>query len=661
MTWAVVYDSNTGSDFAPTAGPVGAGQILVNGWKDVSGNIWSTASGNLQAIGTGSPAYVNSLLVRPSGESTTDQRMLITLPAGALSTGTSVSIIALLRCSGQGGNSLTGYLVYLDYQATPNVILYRLDANNGLHQLGSTQTFSYNNSHSYSLDASITGTTLAVTVTDVTGSSVVVNNYTQTDATYASGQQGLAIGYANSGGTAGTHVEASRVQTYKPQSLTLSPTQGEFNSAVAVTATGFGTSWTSGTTFSATGGTGASVDTNSVNVGAQTANITIHTGTASGTLTIGDSTDALTASFVVAAAVNDQGFYWSPNNWYLNGSSYALTNCVGAYFIFQFTGTSATLLFDTSALGSNALYLRVSVDGGAFVDTNISGTSSLSLCSGLANTAHTIVCYYRGSTATVDGWNTPTIGLKITGMQMSSGATTAAPATKSKNMLVYGDSRVCGWNILSNASTAAAQDATSALAFALAQAFNAELGVKAFPGSDLTTVGTTNIPGVYIPNDDADSSWNKYFSGQNLLVNGQFPTPPDYIFILDMGVNGRAVAQGTYQAAAQGFLTALRAAAPSAKIIAMQGSVDGYQATAWLNAWSAYQLATPDGACYLLPLNLGLSASEISALDINNSSATYLTTDGNHTDRYGTDLLKAHLVQAVQQKLSPAGAAIIGS
>jgi hypothetical protein len=83
-------------------------------------------------------------------------------------------------------------------------------------------------------------------------------------------------------------------------SFALSPGNGTATIALGVLATGTNTSWTGGTTFSVTGGSGAVISEVTVDATHQTAGFTLNPGVTSGTLTIGDSTDSATASFSVA-------------------------------------------------------------------------------------------------------------------------------------------------------------------------------------------------------------------------------------------------------------------------------------------------------------------------------------------------------------------------
>jgi hypothetical protein len=399
------------------------------------------------------------------------------------------------------------------------------------------------------------------------------------------------------------------------------------------------------------GGTGASVTTNAVNVSAQTASVTINTGTACATLTISDSTDSATATILALVPVNSAGFYFSPHNWYLSGSSFAATNCAGSYFYFKFSGTSAVLNLDQSTFsaGSFLTVLRVSVDGGPVTNTTITGTTAtITLGTGLANTTHTITAWVVSRGFGVDSWTTtplPSNAIKILGMTVSSGATMSAPTVRTKTAIFYGDSRVEGAGTVGGL-----QDATVVAAAYIAEALNCEYSIRAFSGMGYSLGGDTNVPPLFTPASDTGSSWNKFFAGTSLLSAGQFTLQPDYVFVLNLGVNDAALGQTntTIQAAVQGFIGAARSAAPNANIFINATSYDGYAGTPIAAAYSAVQ-STPDPKLYLLPVNL--SAAERAAIDIGNSIATYLTSDGKHPTSWGQALIAARLMKSVQQIL----------
>src|SRR5579862_2835908 len=85
MPWTPIYDSQTNSDFAGSVSPVGAGQVLVNGWTDVNGGVWSIGSSYLSSHASvlDETAFLTNFLVRPPAEDTTDQRMVLQLAANS--------------------------------------------------------------------------------------------------------------------------------------------------------------------------------------------------------------------------------------------------------------------------------------------------------------------------------------------------------------------------------------------------------------------------------------------------------------------------------------------------------------------------------------------------------------------------------------------------
>lgn len=94
--------------------------------------------------------------------------------------------------------------------------------------------------------------------------------------------------------------------------FSIQPASIAVNATNKVLAVGRGTAWTSGTTFSATGGTGASATVVSVNVAAQTALVTLVAGSVKGALTMANSTDAGTTTVNVVNAPK-------PNRKWFNG------------------------------------------------------------------------------------------------------------------------------------------------------------------------------------------------------------------------------------------------------------------------------------------------------------------------------------------------------
>lgn len=85
-------------------------------------------------------------------------------------------------------------------------------------------------------------------------------------------------------------------------SFAVQPASISVGSTSVALAVGRGTAWATGTTFSSSGGTGASATVVSVNVANQTALVSVVAGSSLGPLTISNSTDASTATVNVVKA-----------------------------------------------------------------------------------------------------------------------------------------------------------------------------------------------------------------------------------------------------------------------------------------------------------------------------------------------------------------------
>jgi titin len=188
-------------------------------------------------------------------------------------------------------------------------------------------------------------------------------------------------------------------------SFTCSPSTSTNAQSVTYTLTGSSTSWTGGTTFNISGITGASITSQSVNTGAQTASVTVLLdNTHTGTLTFADSTDSATATSAVTLAV--PGAPTSPvctpgnaQNVLTWGtpSSGGLTATYNVYRGTTPGGESPTALAtlisgltytDTTAVNGTAYYYTikaVNVTGIGVASAEVHGTPSASLTAGTAS------------------------------------------------------------------------------------------------------------------------------------------------------------------------------------------------------------------------------------------------------------------------------------
>lgn len=288
----------------------------------------------------------------------------------------------------------------------------------------------------------------------------------------------------------------------------------------------------------------------------------------------------VTAAGSTAIAPNAAGLFYSPYNWYRNGSSYAETVNPGAYVKFAFTGTSLTINVDVTplsgasapAISYPALY--VSIDGGQWSTVNLTSSSSaVSLASALAGGTHYAFVGYKGAEGmnginNVDRWTTPVQMVKVTGFTLDGSSSVSALTPSSpwypvrpKNMIEFGYSNLEGVYADYDSQH---NNAFNTAGWDLCAAFNAECGIIGFGSQSwTTTVATANVPGLRNTGArNADTSWDKYFAGQSRLTGGMFSPQPDYGWVM-MGGNDASTADATITANTRGFVNDMATAAPS--------------------------------------------------------------------------------------------------
>lgn len=443
---------------------------------------------------------------------------------------------------------------------------------------------------------------------------------------------------------------AATLSVWKPNTsplMTASPAAVVANSAGnTITLTGSVTAWTGSTTFSATAGT---IVSQSVNTGTQVATLTYTAPAASQVVTFSDNTDSATAGVTVQIPMSDPNIYFSPGNWNLATPAAPVTPCCGAYLRPWFNGTGLVMGLNTTNLGANATYIEYSVDGGPWNQVNIAGLSSLTIATGLASGNHQVWIMYQGRTYTLDSWNNPSNGWRPTYIVITGGTgLTAAPTVLSKKMLVLGDSRIEGYDITGSTQAAQFNDAKYSTGFMLAEALGCELGLAAFGALGWTVGGQTNVPPLFTPGNDAQSSYDKIYSGVSRSLAGY-----DYICIPNMGGNDfrQSASAAAVEASVAGCLAAIRAANSTAVIIVVPSYEGDYQSFVQ-TGFNTYQASAPDVKC--LFVDPGFSTAEkaaISSIPGGSQYATYLSNDGIHPSGYGQQVYGSKIVQAVQQAL----------
>lgn len=321
----------------------------------------------------------------------------------------------------------------------------------------------------------------------------------------------------------------------------------------------FTTAWTASTAFvldSASVTRGAVITAQSINTTTQVATITLSAGSP-GAITYTNNTDGSLVYQSVGTAsqvfpVNDTHLYFSPYNWYVNGSTYAQTTCSGAYVKFGFTGSSLTLQIDTSPLGGGSIgtgnfpIIRYTIDGVPTTDVQLPGTgNTVSLATGLAAGSHTAQVWVRATYQYGDRWGTsgvsPADVMRLTGIQIDSPGTLAFPTILPKRILYFGDSITEGVRAISLDASLIGTDGTQTAAQLLAVALNAEVGIVGYGGQAWASAGAGSVPAF-------TSSWNFQQSG----VSRSFSPVPDYL-VENEGTNGSIV-----NTVVAGWLSAVR-------------------------------------------------------------------------------------------------------
>ncbi len=286
----------------------------------------------------------------------------------------------------------------------------------------------------------------------------------------------------------------------------------------------------------------------------------------------------LTYTPFIQVAVTDPNMQFSPWNWWSDGtgamgangirggSSYAQTNCEGAWIKLGFTGTSVQINLDVSPLAGlaagNYPTVVLVVDGKTANSTQLTSSTTNVQVTGLSAGNHNAWFFYRNRGAdTVNRWNAgspPYLCVRVTGVTIDGGANLISlvgtglelwPA----NMLNYGDS-ILGNEYETNWSI---RDYGHLLAMAMGY----EEGRVAFSGIGLTHVMTGG--------SGAQTFLDTYLNYDSLhsrLINGLLAPQPDIITI-NMGTNDGGASDNTVQANMQTVLAGLRSAAPHAPIM----------------------------------------------------------------------------------------------
>jgi len=649
--WNTVIDDNFSHADTSTGGAgTTTGVPTQGGWTDVHGGVWQIITDQAKGTSDGSTnSWARDFLLSPATSDTLDERIVGTTGGGNSTGSTGTNFWMSLRYNPNSGNA-TQYACRMDWQNNDFTVYALTGQTIDATVLTGAISPAPNASDTYTFDCSAVGsgpTTISVTVTDTT-TSTVVGSGSATDSTAAlqsAGQVGLIAGT----GSPNTPVDLwSHVTTYDDVTMSVSPTFViQSSTGNSLTLTGSGTSWSPGTPGSPTFTTSCGTITAQTVASATSATLT-YTAPASGSsCTITDPSQGDTASFAIKTfvAVNDPNVFFSPYNWDVTGSTDALTNAQG-YIKIGFTGTSQTLDVSVASLVSGSVAsgqypgLRWIVDDGPATTQQLTSSSSaISIASGLSAGTHQAQINVVYQSSSYDRWNTPVVNVDVTGFILDSGATGAAPTLYAKRCIIYGDSITEGVDSTGGTSNPTQYDAELTWASFAAYGLGCEYGQIGFGGQGWTITGAGNVVPFFTPSNDAQSAWDKYYSGASRLSGGLLSPAPDYV-IENHGYNDHAVSSTTVASAVEGWLSAVRTAAPSAKIFVVIPYA-GASRTGVTNGFNAYE-AMPDPNAKLID-----TGTDGWFGTVGSPSQTFCSTDGIHPNYLCAGRLAAMVDRAV--------------
>jgi len=264
----------------------------------------------------------------------------------------------------------------------------------------------------------------------------------------------------------------------------------------------------------------------------------------------GNASDSAATGTVVYP--NSSAIIYSPFNWVVSGSSANTINS-GAYFRTLFSGTSASLMTDTSADAAPYSELWARVDGGPWGELILSaGNPTLSLASGLASRNHLLEVIVKSTSETLARWSSSQTVVSITGLLLDTGASLSQPNRRTKSILIFGDSITEG--VRTKNSTASndtdRNDVLGDYSYAISTACDCEVGIVGFGATGVNTSGSGSVPAL-------TSSYAYVYSG----AARSFTTPTVDLVIYNEGTND----SGSITAGLETVVNAILAIAPASQ------------------------------------------------------------------------------------------------
>lgn len=288
--------------------------------------------------------------------------------------------------------------------------------------------------------------------------------------------------------------------------------------------------------------------------------------------------------------VTDENWFFSPYTWcFRTGATAAVsatTTDNSAYFRVGFTGSSASVHFDTSALQASGVppehfhILKYSIDGGERKTVTIPMASLTAATDLDPCLPHRLDLFINYNELYMDRWNGPGVCVTVTGLELDAGAATLPVPVRHRRVLVFGDStgegRACFVPIMCDL-------------------LDTEYGVAAFRGLGWMCGVHPDVPPFV-------ESWPYYFAGSSRLTNGTLQPPPDLICVV-LGTNDhfQGVKDDVLTDGVVDWLRAARRAAPKARI-AVTVPFGGFKRSAISSAVQKFVAKTWDRRVYLVDL-----------------------------------------------------------
>jgi hypothetical protein len=360
------------------------------------------------------------------------------------------------------------------------------------------------------------------------------------------------------------------------------------------------------------------------------------------------SGDALFPHYTTVVAgtrilLNDPNLFLSPYNWSVAGTTSATTTQPGAYLTAGFQGTNVRLDLDTSSLAAlpnrGGPRLRWQVDSGPMQTYQLSaGDAQIPLNSDTLSAGnHTCTVWFVAADYTQDRWNLPTEALRITGLTLDTGGTTAAPKLLTKRVLFFGDSITEGVHTESaHGDPIRDDDATHAFPYTCAAALGAEFGVVGLARQGWTIPGQegSNVPAF-------TTAWSFHFTDKPRA----FSPAPDYVIVMhgsNDAVSGANPAN--VKAAVQAWIGAARTAMPTSRLCICV-PFNGFEREAITQGVQAYKVAQPSEKNVFL-IDLGVSVQ--TGLTDTSGQPSSRSHDGLHPDAATSQALGTQLAAAIQ-------------